>query len=160
MFHSCTILVYSISHTGFLLRLGRFQNYNVEEFDADRFKLEAEDFIFHVMVFSREAFQILTWKFLVCIPHKVLKGLYFSLFCSGVVHIVQSLVSQDVYIIEEYLDIYDGSYSREINVQNALEYSIRRASLPAKWKCMHESFPSEHTRSYGFYLIWASLHVI
>ena len=25
--------------------------------------------------------------------------------------------------IEEYLSIYNGSYSREINVQNALEYS-------------------------------------
>ena len=26
----------------------------------------------------------------------------------------------------------------------------------AEWKCIHESFPSEHARSYGFYSIWAS----
>ena len=50
-----------------------------------------------------------------------------------------------------------GSYSREINVQNALEYCQRWAVLLAKWKCIHESFPSEHAWIDGFYLIWASL---
>ena len=32
--------------------------------------------------------------------------------------------------------------------------------LLAKWKWIQESFPSEQAQSYGFYLIWASLHVI
>ena len=45
-------------------------------------------------------------------------------------------------------------------VQNTQVYSPRLAWLPAKWKCIHEMFPSRHTRSYGFYLIWGSLYVI
>ena len=53
-----------------------------------------------------------------------------------------------------------GSYLREINVQNAQEYSYRWALLTVKWKCIHESFPSEHAQSYRFYLIWESLHII
>ena len=42
-----------------------------------RSKLEVEDFIFHVVVFSRETFQTLAWKFLLCVPQKVF-GVYFS----------------------------------------------------------------------------------
>ena len=44
-----------------------------------------------------------------------------------------------------------GSYPREINVQNALEYSW--ALLLAKWKCIHESFPFEYAQS--TYFIWS-----
>ena len=40
-------------------------------FGAHRFKLEMEDFIFHVVVFSRETFKTLAWKFLLCVPQKV-----------------------------------------------------------------------------------------
>ena len=43
-----------------------------------------------------------------------------------------------------------GSYSREINVQNALEYSYCSGILLAKWKCIYESFLSEHTQSIDF----------
>ena len=45
-------------------------------FGAHRFKLEVEDFIFHVVVFSRETFQTLAWKFLLCVPQKIF-GVYF-----------------------------------------------------------------------------------
>ena len=47
---------------------------------AHRFRLKAKDFIFHVVVFSRETFQILTWTFLLCVPQS-LCDLDFSLFC-------------------------------------------------------------------------------
>ena len=40
-----------------------------------RSKLEVEDFIFHAVVFSRETFQTLAWKFLLCVPQKVF-GVY------------------------------------------------------------------------------------
>ena len=46
-----------------------------------------------------------------------------------------------------------GSYPREINVQNALEYSWRWALLLVKWKCIHVSFPYEHAQSMDF--IWS-----
>ena len=39
-------------------------------FGAHRFNLKDEDFIIHVVVFSRETFQTLAWKFLLCIPQK------------------------------------------------------------------------------------------
>ena len=44
-------------------------------FGAHRFKVEAEDFIFHVVVFSRKTFETLAWKFLFCIPQKIF-GVY------------------------------------------------------------------------------------
>ena len=40
-------------------------------FGAHRFKLEIKDFIFHVVVFSREGFQNLAWKFLLYVLQKV-----------------------------------------------------------------------------------------
>ena len=40
-----------------------------------RSKLEVEDFIFHVVVFFRETFQTLAWKFLLFIPQNVF-GVY------------------------------------------------------------------------------------
>ena len=45
---------------------------------AHRSKLEVEYCIFHVVVFSRETFQTLTWKFLLCVLQKSFWGLYFS----------------------------------------------------------------------------------
>ena len=42
---------------------------------AHKSKLEVEDFIFHVVVFFRETFQTLAWKFLLCVPQKVF-GVY------------------------------------------------------------------------------------
>ena len=48
---------------------------------AHRSKLEVEDFIFLVVVFSRETFQTLAWRFLLCVPQKV-SGVYFFLLFS------------------------------------------------------------------------------
>ena len=42
---------------------------------AHRSKLEVEDFIFRIVVFSRETFQTLAWKFWLCFPQKVF-GVY------------------------------------------------------------------------------------
>ena len=42
---------------------------------AHRSKLEVEDFVFHVVVFSRETFQTLAWKLLLCVLQKVF-GVY------------------------------------------------------------------------------------
>ena len=44
-------------------------------FGAHRFKLEVEDFIFHVVVFSRETFQTLAWKLQLSVPQKLF-GVY------------------------------------------------------------------------------------
>ena len=52
---------------------------------AHRSKLEVEDFIFHVVVFSRETFQTLAWKFLLCVPQKVF-GVY--IFPNFVLHVI------------------------------------------------------------------------
>ena len=46
-----------------------------------RSRLEVEDFIFHVVAFSRETFQTLTWKSLLCVLQKVLGG-YVLFSCS------------------------------------------------------------------------------
>ena len=51
---------------------------------------------------------------------------------------------------EESLNTYDGSYRREINVQNALEYSFRDGLCYLRNESIHESFPSEHARSADF----------
>ena len=82
IFHSCTILVYSIGHTGFLLHLARFQHCVIwaSLVGAHRPKLEVEDFIFHAAVFSRETFQTLAWKFLLYVPQKVFGVYIFSNF--------------------------------------------------------------------------------
>ena len=53
-----------------------------------KLQLEVEDFIFHV-VFSRETFQTLAWKFLLCVPQKVF-GVY--IFPNFVLIVVQKLV--------------------------------------------------------------------
>ena len=49
-------------------------------FGAHRFKLEAEDFIFRVAVFSRETFQTLRLKFLLCVPQSVFEVYIFTYF--------------------------------------------------------------------------------
>ena len=58
-------------------------------FDAHRFKLEVEDFIFHDVVFSTETFQTLAWKFLLWVPQKVFGVYIFSNFV-----LVQHIVVQ------------------------------------------------------------------
>ena len=52
---------------------------------AHRSKLEVKDFIFHVVVFFRETFQTLAWKFLLCVPQKVF-GVY--IFPNFVLHVI------------------------------------------------------------------------
>ena len=78
-------------------------------FGAHRFKLEAEDFIFHVAVFSKETFQTLTWKFLLCVRQKVF-GLYiFPNFVLVYYIVVQKLVKtfpRRVYTF--YLFLFSG----------------------------------------------------
>ena len=59
---------------------------------AHRFKLEVEDFIFHVVVFSRETFQTLAWKFLLCVPQKVFGVYIFPNFVLVQYIVVQKLV--------------------------------------------------------------------
>ena len=44
-------------------------------FGVLRFKSDLQDFIFHVLVLSRETFQTLSWKFLLCVRQKVF-GVY------------------------------------------------------------------------------------
>ena len=59
---------------------------------AHRSKLEIEDFIFHVAVFSRESFQTLAWKFLLCVPQKVFWVYIFPNFVLVWYRVVQKLV--------------------------------------------------------------------
>ena len=59
---------------------------------TDRSKLEVEDFIFHVVVFSRETFQTLAWKFLLCVPQKVFRVYIFPNFVLVSHRVVQKLV--------------------------------------------------------------------
>ena len=61
-------------------------------FGAHRSKLEKEDFIFHVVAFSRETFQALAWKFLLCVPQKVLGVYIFPNFVLVQHRVVQKLV--------------------------------------------------------------------
>ena len=61
-------------------------------FGAYRFKLEVEDFIFHVVVFFRETFQTLPWKFLLCVPQKVFRVYIFPNFVLVSHRVVQKLV--------------------------------------------------------------------
>ena len=51
-------------------------------FGAQRFRLEVEDFIFHVVVFSRETLETLAWKFLHCVPQKVFGFIFFLILSS------------------------------------------------------------------------------
>ena len=64
----------------------------VSLFGAHRLKLEVEDFIFHIVVFSRETFQTLAWKFLLCVPQKVFGVYIFPNFVLLQNIIVQKLV--------------------------------------------------------------------
>ena len=52
---------------------------------ACRSKLEVEDFLFHVVVFSRKTFQTLACNFLLCVPQKVF-GVY--IFPNFVLHVI------------------------------------------------------------------------
>ena len=64
----------------------------VSLFGAHRLKLEVEDFIFHIVVFSRETFQTLAWRFLLCVPQKVFGVYIFPNFVLLQNIIVQKLV--------------------------------------------------------------------
>ena len=78
---SWTILVYSIGHPGFLLHAGFLLPKALiwaSLFGAHRSNVEVEDFIFHVVVFFRETFQSLAWKFLLFFPQKVFGVYIFS----------------------------------------------------------------------------------
>ena len=57
-----------------------------------RSKLEVEDFIFHAVVFSRETFQTLAWKFLLCVLQKVFGVYIFPNFVFVLFIVVQKLV--------------------------------------------------------------------
>ena len=61
-------------------------------FGAHMFKLEVEDFVFHAVVFSRETFQTLAWKFLLCVPQKVFRVYIFPNFVLVQYIVVQKLV--------------------------------------------------------------------
>ena len=61
-------------------------------FGAHMFKLEVEDFVFHAVVFSRETFQTLAWKFLLCVPQKVFGVYIFPKFVFVQYIVVQKLV--------------------------------------------------------------------
>ena len=81
--HSCALnLSYWISASSWSLRI--WENL----FGTHRFNLEVDDFIFHVAIFSRETFQTLAWKLLLCFLQRVYKNpeFEFFLFCSCVVH--------------------------------------------------------------------------
>ena len=77
------ILVYSIGRLDFCF---------ASLFGAHRFNMEVEDFIFHVVVFSRETFQTLAWKFLLCVPQKVFGVYIFPNFVLVQHIVVQKLV--------------------------------------------------------------------
>ena len=64
----------------------------VSLFGTHRFKLEVKDFIFYVVVFSRETFQTLAWKFLLCVPQKVFGVYIFPNFVLVQYIVVQKLV--------------------------------------------------------------------
>ena len=60
--------------------------------DTHRSKLEVENFILHVAVFSRETFQTLAWRFLLCIPQNVFGVYIFPNFVFVQYIVVQKLV--------------------------------------------------------------------
>ena len=57
-----------------------------------RSKLEVKDFIFYVAVFSRQTFQTLAWKFLLCVSQKVFGVYIFPNFVLLQYIVVQKLV--------------------------------------------------------------------
>ena len=61
-------------------------------FGAHRFKLEVEDFIFHVAAYSSETFQTLASKFLLCVLQKVFGVYIFPNFVLVQHIVVQKLV--------------------------------------------------------------------
>ena len=78
-------------------------------FGVHRFKLEAEDFIFPVVVFSRETFQTLAWKFLLSVQQKVFGVYIFPNFVLVQYIVVQKLVKtfpRRVYTF--YLFLFSG----------------------------------------------------
>ena len=78
-FDSCTILENSIYYDEFLVHLGRFHRLTwPSSFSGHRFKLESEDFIFHILQRNFSNFSI---KILVRLKGS-LNGYIFFFFCS------------------------------------------------------------------------------
>ena len=59
---------------------------------AHKSKLEVEDFIFHAVVLSRETFQTLAWKFLLCLLQKLFRVYIFLNFVLVYYIVFQKLV--------------------------------------------------------------------
>ena len=82
--HSSTILENSIYYDEFLVHLGRFIVVTwPSSFSGHRFKLESEDFIFHILQRNFSNFVI---KIPVRCSVRSLQNFYFSLFCSQLVY--------------------------------------------------------------------------
>ena len=73
---------------------------------AHRCKLEVEDFIFHVAVFSRETFQTLAWKFLLCVLQKVVGVYIFPNFVLVQLIVVQKLVKTNPRRLNKFCFFY------------------------------------------------------
>ena len=107
IFHSWTIFVYSIGHTGFLLRLGRFQHCNLGAFGwRTQVQTGSWGFYFHVAVFSRETFQTLAWKFLLCVLQKVVGVYIFPNFVLVQLIVVQKLVKTNPRRLNKFCFFY------------------------------------------------------
>ena len=79
IFHSCTILAYSIGHTEFLFHLGRFQHCNLDEF-AWRTQVQtgSRGFYFLCCGILQRNFANFDMEILALPSAKSFRGLYFS----------------------------------------------------------------------------------
>ena len=94
IFHRCTILVYSIGHTGFLLYLGRFQRCNLGEFCwCTQVQTGSKNFLFHVAVCSREIFKL--WHGNSCFAFKIL----WNTLKDGLCYLQNETVSMKVFLL-------------------------------------------------------------
>ena len=79
VFHSCTILVYSIGHIGFLLHLARFQHCNFGEFGSHtQVKIGSRGFYFPCCSILQRNFPNFGMEILALRSAKSFWGLYFS----------------------------------------------------------------------------------
>ena len=69
---------------------------------AHRPKLEIKDFIFHAVVFSRETFQTLPWKFLLCVLQIVFGVYIFPNFVLVLYIVVQKLVKANPRLLNTF----------------------------------------------------------
>ena len=79
IFHSCTILVCSIGHTGFLLHLGHFQHCNLGEFNwRTQIQTGSRGFYFPCCSILQRNFPNFGMETLALRSAKSFRGLYFS----------------------------------------------------------------------------------